>query len=57
MEETTPNNIPAITTKIAKMRYSAFKNAKAPSLMYLAIFAIFSVPLSCFSTQLRSTNM
>ena len=33
IEETIPRRAPATTTKIAKMRYSAFKNAKAPSLI------------------------
>jgi hypothetical protein len=31
--------------------YSAFKNAIAPSAMYLAMVDIFSLPASCFETH------
>ena len=41
----------AIITKINNKRYSAFKNARAPSLILLEIDFILSVPAGCFLTQ------
>ena len=41
----------APATKMAKSLYSAFKNAKAPSLMLLEIDCIFSFPSSCALTH------
>ena len=40
-----------MTTKTNNKRYSAFKNARAPSLILLDIDCIFSVPADCFLTQ------
>ena len=45
------SNIASDITKIDKMRYSAFRNAIAPLLMFSAIFTIFSLPESCLLTQ------
>ena len=51
MAETRPKRAPATTTKMAKMRYSALKNAKAPSWMCCAISLIRAEPVSCLRTQ------
>jgi hypothetical protein len=49
--------IEAATTKMAKILYSAFKKAKAPSLMLVEIVCIFSFPASCFLTQRALKNI
>ena len=45
-------------TNIAKILYSALRNDIAPSAIFLAILAIFSLPTSCLATQLffKKTN-
>ncbi len=45
------NNTATANTKIANTLYSAFKKAIAPSAIFLAIIAIFSVPSSCLDTH------
>ena len=47
-----PRRIATTATKIASTRYSAFKNAIAPSAILLPIDFIRSVPSSCASIQL-----
>ena len=47
----------AITTKMANKRYSALKNAIAPSLMLFAIPCILSSPAFCFLTHAILTSM
>ena len=42
---------PAITTNTASIRYSALRNAKAPSAMYPDNFFILSLPDDCFFTH------
>ena len=49
--------IEAATTKMAKILYSAFKKAKAPSLMLIEMVCIFSFPVSCFLTQSALKSM
>ena len=45
------NKTATAATKMAKTLYSAFKNAMAPSAIFLAIRDIFSLPTSCFETH------
>ena len=45
------NPIEAIITKKNKSLYSALRNAKAPSLIEVEIFFIFSLPAFCFKTH------
>ena len=49
--------IQAAATKIAKILYSAFKKAKAPSLMLVEIVCIFLFPGSCLLTQRALKNI
>ena len=44
MEATRPSRAPAMTTKMARMRYSAFRKAMAPSWMWVAMVAIRASP-------------
>ena len=46
-----PRSIATTTIKIDNILYSAFKKAKAPSLMAFAMPCIFALPGSCFVTQ------
>ena len=55
--DTTPNATAAITTNTSNNRYSAAKNARAPSLIDLEILCIFSSPAGCFFTQDILTNI
>ena len=50
--------IATATTNIDKILYSALRNDIAPSAMFLAILAIFSLPTYCLATQLffKKTN-
>ena len=45
------------STNIARMLYSAFRNAMAPSSISLAILTIRSDPGSCFATQADFTKV
>jgi hypothetical protein len=47
----TPSKIATATTNIDNTLYSALRNDIAPSDIYLAMLAIFSVPTSCFDTH------
>ena len=47
----------AMTTNIASKRYSALKNANAPSLMLFEISCILSLPGFCFFTHAILMNM
>ena len=47
----------AMTTKMASKRYSAERNAMAPSLMLLAIPCILSSPAGCFFTHAILTSI
>jgi len=47
----------ATRTNTNNRRYSAFKKAKAPSLIAVEISTIRSLPASCFLTQLALINM
>ena len=47
-----PSRIATTTTNIPNIRYSAFKNAIAPSAILLPINTIRSVPWSCLLIQL-----
>ena len=53
------NRTAVIITKIDKILYSAFKNAIAPSAIFLAIFSIFALPTSFLETHefLRNTKI
>ena len=46
-----PSKTAAISTKIARILYSALRNAIAPSAILFAITAIASVPTSCLETH------
>ena len=47
----------ATRTKMSNKRYSAFRKAKAPSLIAVEISTMRSLPALCFLTQLALINM
>ena len=51
-----PKSTATAITKIERMRYSAFKNAIAPSAIFEPINFILSVPSSCLLIQLVFQN-
>ena len=55
--EITPSAIAAMPTKTKRSRYSATRNAKAPSFIDLDILCILSSPGACFFTQAILTNI